>query len=78
LDILCQLETNGESFVSNTILPHSSTIQRVGKAVNKYGETFAPFISYNMKNGMEVIKFEAKPVIKLVVKGYTLNKLAHT
>jgi hypothetical protein len=76
LDLLRQLETNGESYVSNTIIPHSTKIQRIGKAANLYAQTFVPFVASELQNGTEFIEFEPKPVIKLVMKGYQLDKKA--
>jgi hypothetical protein len=50
INLLRQLETNGESYVrSTTILPHSSTVIRVSKEVDKYAHSFIP--SFLLKQG---------------------------
>jgi hypothetical protein len=76
IDLLRQLETNGESYVCNTILPHSSTIIQVSKEVDKYAHSFIPFETGKLDDGYETIKFPPESVARLMIKGYKLESIA--
>lgn len=78
IDLLRQLETNGEKYVRNTIIPHSSSIKRVCYNVDKFASLIVPFEMGKLENGKETAEFKAEHVLPLLYKGYRLEEIAKT
>jgi hypothetical protein len=78
LDIIRSLETNGDKYDHNTMLPSASTIKKYCRIVDDYAATVVPFESTNLDDGSECIEFQPENVLPLLYKGYDLDDVAKT
>ena len=70
------LETNGEKYYSDTILPSSEPIKKVCKEVDQYCKNIIPFEIGTLNEGGEFARFKAEHVIPLMYKAYGMEEEA--
>lgn len=76
IDLLRSLETNGEKYVRDTMIPHPSSIKRVCLNVDKYANYMVPFKMDKMDDGSEFAEFSPKDIILQMYKAYDLETIA--
>ena len=76
IDLLRSLETNGTSYIRNTIIPHPSSIKRVCAVLDKYENQIVPFHMDKMDDDSEYAEFKPEDIILLMYKAYDLETIA--
>ncbi len=74
IELLRTLETKGEKYNRNSILPSTASIKKATKVVDIIAQELVPFTEGVLDNGSEFCEFEVEPVVKLMIKGYGLEE----
>jgi hypothetical protein len=76
IDLLRSLETNGQKYVRDTMIPHPSSIKRVCLNVDRYANHIVPFKMDKMDDGSEYAEFIPKDIVLQMYKAYDLETIA--
>ena len=73
VELLRTLETMGEKYKRDTMLPSAASIKRVFKKVELLGDIKVPYELMHLEQG-EAIKFDEEKVLVLLIKAYGLHE----
>jgi len=77
IEILRSVETCGERYFRNGLIPSSASIRRVATVMENYAKSVIPYQYGNLpNNGGEYIHFSPKELFAAVIKAFKLNVVA--
>ena len=72
IGLLRQLETKGEKYQQNTLIPSVGELKKVAKLVESLGKIIAPYTAGVTENGAEKVEFAPEDVIKILLEAADL------
>jgi hypothetical protein len=72
IELLRELETNGEKNVRNTLVPTVGELKKAAKVVEEYGKHVAPFTCGVTEKGAEKVEFDPEHVIRILLEAADL------
>jgi hypothetical protein len=72
IGLLRQLETKGEKYQRNTLIPSVGELKKVAKLVESLGQIIAPYTAGVTENGAEKVEFAPEDVIKILLEAADL------
>ena len=72
IELLRELETDGEKNVRNTLIPTVGELKKAAKLVEEYGKYIAPFTCGVTEKGAEKVDFDPEHVIRILLEAADL------